>query len=192
MARGILRCVLADYLPTLPQSLQFSYGLEGKPRLNNHQERSHPGSAALHEPGTASNGPEFNLAHANDIAVYAVAQDEIGIDVEYIDPDFDFAAVLETAATPREQNLFRALPPELRVREFFAWWTRKEAYVKALGQGFSIPPESFEVPVSPAKLDVIVTMNDGPWKLKTFIPVSGYVATVAARGASWSGRWQKH
>jgi 4'-phosphopantetheinyl transferase len=172
IARGVLRCVLADYQQTLPQVFRFSYGPEGKPRLS------------------GGSGPQFNLAHADDVAVYAVARDEIGIDIEYIDPDFDFAAVLETAATPREQDCFRTLPQNLRALQFFAWWTRKEAYVKALGQGFSISPTSFEVPVSPARPDVLINMNDESWKLRTFVPKAGYVATIAARGVDWRTRWQ--
>jgi 4'-phosphopantetheinyl transferase len=172
-ARGILRYILADYLESAPHNPQFCYGAEGKPRL--------VGSAGL---GPAK-GPEFNLAHANEIAVYAVARDEVGIDVEHIEPDLDFAAVLETAATPGEQDRFLTLPRELRAKEFFAWWTRKEAYVKAIGRGLSISPDSFEVPVLPVAREVVVRMQDGPWKLETFAPAPGYIATVAARGARW-------
>jgi 4'-phosphopantetheinyl transferase len=119
-ARGFLRAVLARCTGLDPRDVRFAYGPLGKPAL---------------EPAPA--GLRFSLAHADDVAVCAVASGcgEVGIDVERVRPLADIAAVASRALSAHEAALWWSLAEGLRLRAFFEAWTRKEAVLKALGCG---------------------------------------------------------
>jgi|CXWL01.1.fsa_nt_gi 4'-phosphopantetheinyl transferase len=141
--RGLLREALGRWLGAEPRSLVFRYGAKGKPSL------STPSAPDL----------RFNLSHSQDLGLLAVAWGrELGVDVEACRPLEDAAGLVERFFAPGERAAFSALQAERRLAGFYSGWTRKEAYVKARGDGLSLPTTSFEMTVDP----------DGPAALLAF------------------------
>ena len=173
VARGLLRAILASYLQTSAGDLRFDYNPNGKPAL----------AAARPEGG----GIEFNLAHSHDRALYAVTRGRrVGVDLERLDAPLADARVAEQFFAPREVAALRALPLEGSVPGFFACWTRKEAYVKARGQGLAIPLDRFEVTVTPGD-PVTLTGDDEPglgarWSITDLSVWPAYAAALAVEG----------
>jgi 4'-phosphopantetheinyl transferase len=116
-ARGMLRQLLASYLNDSPQHLTFCYGDRGKPALVN---------API----------QFNVSHSEDVALYAISSHPVGIDVEKI-REIDVAGLSQRFFTAAETHAIAQLPPEQRLKSFFRYWTCKEAYLKATGEGLS-------------------------------------------------------
>jgi 4'-phosphopantetheinyl transferase len=134
-ARGVLRSLLGRYLEVKPEEVRFAYGQYGKPALD-----------AAHHAGVL----RFNASHSHELAVYAFAQDhDVGIDVEYIKEDFATQEIAERFFSKYEVQVFRALPHEEQGAGFFRCWTRKEAYIKAIGSGLSHPLDQFDVTLAP-------------------------------------------
>ena len=177
-ARGILRELLGGYLHRSPAELEFDYGPSGKP--------------ALRTEGPSS-PVRFNLSHSHGLAVYAFALGrEVGIDLEPIRPDFAADDIAGRYFSTRELNELRALPPELRPEGFFLCWTRKEAYVKARGEGLQIPLDSFSVSLTPGEPEVLESADSSRWSLRSFEPAPRYVAAVVGEGQGWRLRhWER-
>jgi 4'-phosphopantetheinyl transferase len=118
-ARGILRLLLAQYLNCDARDLGFTYGVNGKPRLQS----------------LSSDLPlEFNLTHSGDLALYALTLEHpLGIDLEQIRPDCNYLAIAQRFFTAQEVSGLLSLPLEQQPAAFFQIWTAKEAYIKALG-----------------------------------------------------------
>lgn len=176
-ARGALRDILARYLHREPARLQFRYGAAGKPAL-----------------ATVSEGHElrFNLSHSDGLALYAITRGgEIGIDVERIRAEVAEERVAERFFSAQEVSALRGLPTHLQAEAFFNCWTRKEAYVKARGEGLRIPLDSFDVSLIPGAPAAFLRGAESQWSLQAFIPAPDYVAAVAAEGRDWRMRlWQ--
>ena len=168
--RGILRIILARYLKRDPDELEFSYGARGKPEL--------PG-AALH----------FNDSHSGDFALLAVtAACPLGVDIENARPIPDFENIAENYFSPREVAMMRALSSESRMHAFYTAWTRKEAFLKATGEGIGESLAKVEVTLAPDDEPAILALPGDPqawaeWKLKAFSPAPGYLAALAFRHA---------
>lgn len=177
-ARGTLRDILARYLHRDPARLQFCYGPEGKPAL---------------APGQAPD-VRFNLSHSHGLALFAVTRiGEIGIDVERIDADVARERVAERFFSPQEVSALRALPAHLQPVAFFNCWTRKEAYVKARGDGLRLPLDSFDVSLVPGAPAAFLRGAEPQWSLQALIPAPDYVGAIAAEGHGWPVRlWQWH
>jgi 4'-phosphopantetheinyl transferase len=134
VSRSALRIVLGHYLNLPPQSLDFAQTEYGKPFLTN------PEAA----------GVLFNLSHSGEIAVIAVARDrEVGVDVEFMRTDVATNEVAEHFFSVAEIYTLSGLEPHVRTQAFFNCWTRKEAYVKARGEGLSMPLDVFDVSLAP-------------------------------------------
>jgi 4'-phosphopantetheinyl transferase len=134
VSRSALRIVLGRYLSLPPESLEFGQTEYGKPFLTN------PEAA----------GVLFNLSHSGEVAVIAVARErEVGLDVEFMRADFATNEVAEHFFSVAEIYTLSGLEPHLRAQAFFNCWTRKEAYVKARGEGLSMPLDVFDVSVAP-------------------------------------------
>ncbi|HEV8587653.1 MAG TPA: 4'-phosphopantetheinyl transferase superfamily protein [Pyrinomonadaceae bacterium] len=134
IAHGSLREVLARYLNLPAAELTFGQTHYGKPFLVNPE--------AL--------GLLFNMSHSEDLAVIAVARErEVGIDVEFMRADFATNEVAEHFFSVAELYTLSGLDPHQRTRAFFDCWTRKEAYVKARGEGLSMPLDVFDVSLAP-------------------------------------------
>lgn len=175
-ARGILRNILARYLDRKPGELRFCYGPSGKPALT-----SEWGADELC----------FNLSHSHGLALYAIGRGrKVGIDLEWMQPHLATEQILEKAFSRNEISALRALPRRLQPEAFFIWWTRKEAYLKARGEGLSFPPDSFTISLvhsqPPALLD-----GHYEWSLSSLTPNPNYVATLVAEGCDWRLKfWQ--
>ena len=122
VARGALRHLLGAYLRRSPESLVFRYGHRGKPELPEAPELS------------------FNLSHSEERALLAVSHvAALGVDIERLRPMDDMEAIARRFFSPPEHAALMALAPGERVAGFFRCWTRKEAYLKAVGEGLAIP-----------------------------------------------------
>jgi 4'-phosphopantetheinyl transferase len=172
VARGILRMLLGRYLRKPPAGIAFCKGPRDKPYL-----RAETGEPPL----------QFNLSHSHGLALYAFAmQREVGIDLEKLRPDFASTEIAERFFSRLEQEELRALPPELRTEGFFLCWTRKEAYLKARGDGLRIPLESFDVTLTPRQPAELRSTDSARWTLLSFTPAPDYVAAAVAEGSAWS------
>ena len=137
VARGLLRVLLGRYLRQDPPHLRFTYGPHGKPAL-----ATDTGGGAL----------RFNVSHSHGLALYAITRGrEVGVDVERIRPEVAQEKIAERFFSPREVTLLRALPAPLQATAFFACWTRKEAYIKATGEGLTLPLDQFDVSLLPGE-----------------------------------------
>jgi len=174
--RALLRTILAGYLSTDPKRLSFSYSKKEKPFL------------ILQRAGV---DVTFNVSHSRGIALLAFVQRrEIGIDVEQVREDFDVEAIARRFFSAREQEQLAALPNEERFEAFFRCWTRKEAYIKATGDGLSLPLHQFDVSVAPENSDALLsTRPDNSeaalWSLREVPAGNGYIAALCVRGREW-------
>jgi 4'-phosphopantetheinyl transferase len=173
VAHAFLRGVLSDRTGIAAERLVFERGPAGKPRLVDRE--------------WAPVGIEFNLSHAGDHALCAVAEGvEVGVDIEWIDARIDPEEVAASFFAPRELNELRSLDPRARHRAFFTVWTRKEALVKGLGTGLSTPLDAFAVPVHPDVPPRVAWAGpppEGSWTLVDLAPPEGYTACLAAHAA---------
>ena len=176
-ARGILRALLGAYLSKPADSLRFNFGPQDKPSL---------------EAQDLSPRVNFNLSHSHGLAVYAFALGrEVGVDVELIRPEFTGNDIAERYFSSRELAELRALSQDLRAEGFFNCWTRKEAYVKARGEGLQIPLKDFDVSLTPGEPPVLESGDISRWSLRSFEPAPGYVAAVVVEGKDWQLRkWE--
>jgi 4'-phosphopantetheinyl transferase len=171
VGRGLLRHLLGKYLAIAPAELRFTFNPQGKPALEGVSLR-------------------FNLAHSHGLAVYAVTrQREVGVDVERVRSEVAGEGIAERFFSPREVATLRALPVEQRLRAFFHCWTRKEAYVKAVGKGLMLPLDSFDVsltPDVPALLEVRGEATDEKcWTMRELDVPAGYIGALAGEGDGW-------
>jgi 4'-phosphopantetheinyl transferase len=177
ITRGVLRTLLGHYLQRAPAELCFAYSQYGKPAL---VDRSNSESVG------------FNVSHSHDLALVAFARtSELGLDLEYIRHDFDLEEVAEHFFSHREVATLRALPSSVRTQSFFNCWTRKEAYIKARGEGLSHPLDKFDVTLAPGESAALLcTAGDaqeaGRWSLRELAPGAGYAAAIAIEGHGWN------
>ena len=174
VARAMLRRLLSAYVSSDPAALRFAYAAHGKPYLAHHS------------------GLGFNLSHADGTAVIAIAsQREIGIDIEATTREVDVLGVARRVFSPDEITHLTALAPQERLGAFFSLWTRKEAYIKARGDGFSYPTRSFSVSHLPGDQDALLCdeRNAGAhlnWRITELVAPDGFRAALAAPGRDWS------
>jgi 4'-phosphopantetheinyl transferase len=172
-ARAALRLLVGRYLD-LPASLvQFTYGPSGKPHLIG------PFGARLH----------FNLSHSRGLAVYAFcAEEELGIDLEWLHEIKTPELIVQRMFCPEEAAEWFSLPDERRRRGFFDCWTRKEAFVKALGRGLEVPLDTFRVAFRPGDRPAVGWRTDRhheDWSMFDVSPGEDYAAALAIRGRDW-------
>lgn len=166
--RSMLRMLVGSYLGTPPAELRFAYSAHGKPSL------AAP-AAAL----------EFNLSHSSGKALFAFCRNrQIGVDVERVREDLNVEDIAHRFFSLSEQRALVQVPAIMRYQSFFSCWTRKEAFVKAKGEGLSCPLESFDVSLSPSEEDVNLATRPDPeeaerWQLYSLNSFDGYAAAVA-------------
>lgn len=163
VAHGALRAILARYVGVPAASIRLESSEAGKPFV---------AGASL----------SFNLTHSEAIAVCAISPDgRIGVDVEHIRPMPDADAIVTRYFAPGEAREYASLPSVQRPAAFFSTWTRKEAFVKAIGDGLSCPLRSFEVEIAPSAIDprIVTDPARGEWYLRSFEPAPGYAGAVA-------------
>ena len=168
VGRGLLRELLSKYLDQAPSALEFSYGEHGKPTL--------AGAAA-------SSGLSFNLSHSGGLAVYAFARERsLGVDVERVKPDFASEDIARRYFSAREVNDLVTLPIAERTEAFFRCWTRKEAYIKARGEGLRIPLDGFSVSFLPNQPAQFLGGVESCFHLAALDSPEGYAAALVYNG----------
>lgn len=166
VGRAALRLLLGNRLSRPPESLDFDYGAKGKPALRH-----------------ADLG--FNVSHSGDLAVIAIApQRAVGIDIERYRDDLDHLKLARRFFSDAERDDIDSLPLDQRQDAFYACWTRKEAYMKAVGDGFSIPLNAFRVSVPPDEPPALLHVRSDPeepsrWTLRDLTVPAGYRACIA-------------
>lgn len=171
-SHGVLRDVLVRYLTMSPEEILFDANEYGKPFLRSER----------------SNRILFNLSHSGDLAVIAVCLDNlVGVDCELIRPTTDFDLIAERSFTERERIMMNAKGEAEKAWRFYTCWTRKEAYIKAVGKGLSIPLTSFETSIPRMSAGhVIEGIHHSPciekWWLSDITLPSGYVGALVTEG----------
>lgn len=168
-ARASLRIVLSHYLNVGPETFEFQEAAYGKPFLANPRETN----------------LRFNLSHSRDVALIAVSRGrEVGVDVEFMRPDFATEEVARHFFSQVEVAELAQVAPGLRTNAFFNCWTRKEAYIKARGEGLSLQLDSFDVSLNPGVPAAVLASRFDPadttrWTMHELSPMSGYAAAIA-------------
>jgi 4'-phosphopantetheinyl transferase len=176
VARAGLRVILSRYLKTNPAKIQFSYSAYGKPAL-----AGDPSASEL----------QFNLGHSHEVAIYAFSlRRQLGIDIEHIRPEVSGDEIAERFFASEEIATLRKIPSNQRTEAFFNCWTRKEAYIKARGEGLTFPLGDFVVTMSPGEPARLLSVRDAPqeaarWYLQELDPGPGYAAAVAIERSGW-------
>jgi 4'-phosphopantetheinyl transferase len=190
VARGVLRDILSRYLLHEPHDIMFSYGPKGKPGLASDLLKAVPQASDL----------RFNLSHAGALALYGFTRGrDIGVDVERIRALEDAEQIARRFFAPGEVHVFCALPPASRMQGFFNCWSRKESYIKATGDGLSMPLDRFEVSLTPGEPARFLRVIGDPtaaarWSLHELYPAPGYTAAVCVEGHQWEiqcWRWTR-
>jgi 4'-phosphopantetheinyl transferase len=171
IARGMLRMILGRYLDVEAERLQICYGPYGKPVLADVHKKDR-----LH----------FNVSHSHSLTLCAIARErELGIDLEYVREELATESIARHVLSQGEIERLRELPPSQRARAFFNCWTRKEAYIKAVGIGLSLPLNQIEVSFAPDEPAALLSergMDVFGWSLRELSPAPGYVAAIAIEG----------
>ena len=171
-ARAQLRRLLAARLEVRPESVELVYGPRGKPALSRR---------------FADSDLRFNVSHCEDVAVYAFALGrEIGIDVEAIGVIRDADDIAARFFSSCEYEAYCALDRCDRPLGFFSCWTRKEAFIKALGEGIYYPLDRFDVSLTPGEPANILRVESTPgedceWTLHSFVPEPGFIGAVVVQ-----------
>ena len=167
VTHGILRNILGRYLKIEPKRLKFSYGSHGKPTI-----------------GGVTDGHSlcFNMSHSHGLALFAfTCGRKIGVDVEYVRSMPDAEEIAQRFFSPRENAVFRTVPAGKKLEIFFNCWTRKEAFLKSIGDGLSRSLDSFEVSLAPGEPAQLLCVGGDPleasrWRLRALAPAHGYVS----------------
>lgn len=170
-ARGTLRTLLAQSLNVTPTALRFGYENNGKPYL-------------ITDTGTRS-PLQFNVSHTKGLVMYAMAWNcELGLDVEQVRAELAEDATAQQFLTASELNAWRGLSATFQPTAFFHLWTCKEAYLKTLGTGLSIAPETIALTLNDEALPqwIEIPPSQASWAFYYFVPQPGY---VGALGLKW-------
>jgi len=167
VTRSTLRSLIARYLDTSAQEVSFGYTEFGRPVLN--------GLGALH----------FNVSHTDGLALMAFARDhEVGVDVEKFRPTSDIPGLADRFFSAQERDALKPLSGDDLLAAFFRCWTRKEAYIKAKGEGLSLPLHQFDVSLAPNDNDALLATRPDPSEVNRWtlcdVPIDpGYAAALA-------------
>jgi 4'-phosphopantetheinyl transferase len=173
VARAAMRDILSRYTGLAAQNVHFSYGAKGKPELSGSMEQ---------------NEIRFNLSHSSELALLAVTRGlTVGVDIEWVKSDFATDDIAERFFSVTEVQTLRSLPADQQAEAFFSCWTRKEAYIKALGEGLSVPLDSFSVAFTPGMAAALLHVKVDPheverWSMYNIVVRDGYKAAVVVQG----------
>ena len=182
-ARSILRTILGEYLCAFPASVVFRYDAKGKPALS----------------GRWTGALEFNVSHSRDGVLYALARDRrVGVDLEFIRPLNDLHEMAPRVLSEHEQVAFGRAAPSERLRVFYEFWTRKEALIKATGEGLAFPVDQVDTWLRPGQsVRLLGSHGHGggkkeAWTLRVLAPDPAYAAALVVEGDAFDlrcGRW---
>lgn len=172
VGRALLRQILAGERGVEPRRIELSEGEFGKPYLPSQQ-----GADAIH----------FNVSHAGGKLLFAVCRSaEVGVDLEEVRQDLAFRPMAERYFSERERAELFGLEPQQQLAAFYRCWTRKEAYMKATGSGFSQPSTGFDVSLRPGEPAALVGHRADPaevgcWRIIDLSVPAGYQAALAVK-----------
>ena len=171
--QGILRSLLGSYLDVEPGAVVFDRERNGKPMLSSR----------------SGQGPiRFSMSRSGGLALYAFSRDkELGVDVERIDPIPEMDRIVERFFSPREIRDYYRIPVNGRAEAFFRCWTRKEAFLKATGEGLFRPLDTFSVSIRSDESPRIVENRMQPeatdaWSVRELSSEEGYLAALVVQG----------
>lgn len=171
-SRALLRNILSRYLHLSAERISIAYSPSGKPRLDSQHRES---------------DIMFSIAHSGDLTLIAITTNsEIGIDIERI-RTMEMSGIIASQFFSKDERLeLQNSPPRERLEGFFNCWTRKEAYLKAIGGNKIIEPNSIDVSIAAeAPARILKIAGDGfeasQWSIRSLLPAPGYVAAVAVR-----------
>lgn len=159
--RALLRHITASYLGEQPERVTFGTNAHGKPCV--------------------AGGPQFSLSYSRDMAMIAIGDMPLGCDIEWRDPSLASPEIARRFFAPAEIAALDALPAMHWLGGFFDCWARKEAYVKAIGEGLSHPLDGFEVSVAPEQPARLLKAQPG-WSIHGFMAAPGLHAAIVATG----------
>jgi 4'-phosphopantetheinyl transferase len=171
VARGILRSLIGKYLEINPAEISFQYNGFRKPCIAN------------------NNSLNFNISHSQNIALFAFTKEfNVGVDVEFVNPDIPVKEMAAKFFSTNEINNLFALPEEQLTPGFFNCWTRKEAFIKAVGEGLSFPLNRFEVSLEPGQPAKLLATDWAPeavskWSIYSMSPGANFVGGLAIEGS---------
>lgn len=169
IARGLVRSTLGKHLDCDPASLVFNKDAHGKPALSS---PDFPGPVC------------FNISHSGDWVVLAVARQPVGIDVEYVKRENNLLAIADRYFFGKEYAELRSYPEEEQRQRFFDYWTLKEAYMKARGEGLGLGLSNFGFEVSDGiRLHLNESIEDNPqdWCFYCLTPETDYRLSLAVK-----------
>ena len=168
ISHGVLRVLLSRYLKCHPRSFEFTVAHAGKPSLTREFEM------------------QFNMSHSGSMAAYAFAPaGSLGIDIEQVRSLSDLEGIAQKHFCLAETEELLSITDESQRRDaFFRCWTRKESYIKAVGEGLSLPLDQFQVTLLPGVPTRVVHIGNSEraasaWALQHIEPAPGYVGAVA-------------
>jgi 4'-phosphopantetheinyl transferase len=172
-AHGVLRLLLSGYLGEHPAGIELEEGLYGKPGLRAEEEL----------------GLHFNLSHTKGFALYAFCKRRaLGVDLEEVRSFAGLKGLADRFFSPAEKECLNSLPEDEKSSAFFRCWTRKEAYLKARGDGLSVPLDKFSMALAqneePRMLSNDMDSSEtARWSFHSFEPLPGYQAALAVEGS---------
>ncbi len=176
IGRALARLTIGRLLDHRAESLRFRYTDFGKPYLADKMNER---------------GVQFNISHSGDVVLVALTTNRrIGVDVERIRDDLNVERIAGRFFSARECSQLAALPDNLRRTAFFRCWSRKEAFIKARGEGLSLPLDSFDVSLGPTERPAILATRPDPteadrWVLHSLEVGHGHQAALAVEGTGW-------
>jgi len=171
--QGILRDLIGRYTGTAGADVQFVFGDMGKPAL------------------AANSTLQFNMSHSQHLALYGFMWNhEIGVDIEFERPLADLADIANASFAAEEVASLFSLPPDQRITAFIKCWSRKEAFIKAVGAGLSFPLDAFAVTLTPDVPAKLLRVDPQPawvsqWRYATFDVLGKYAAAALVTHPQW-------
>jgi len=175
ISHGILRELLSFYTGITPKEINFYVNDFGKPYLL---------------PDRSTDDIRFNISHSNQGTILAFSKErEIGVDLEFMKLDFPSVEIVDRFFSKKEKTEFLTLRKHERVEGFYKCWTRKEAYIKAIGKGLSIPLDSFDVSLKPGEpvelVDSRISEGGEEWSITDIDVWEGYTAAICIQKPGW-------
>jgi 4'-phosphopantetheinyl transferase len=174
VAHAALRMALGHVTGRSPRSLKFRTGIYGKPAIDDPQVDI-----------------RFNLSHADDRALIAITRGrEVGIDIEQ-ERSVEALDLARLCFSGSERSALQQIPESERLHAFFRGWTRKESFVKAIGQGLVYPLDALEVSLDDSRENVllaylpVVAESERRWEVRSLCVEPGFAAAITVEGANW-------
>jgi 4'-phosphopantetheinyl transferase len=175
LTRGVLRMLLGRYLRRDPSGLNISYSSRGKPFIAGSENRD---------------DLRFSVSHAGDLALLAFSRGrETGVDIESRQRLKNWKSVAERIFSEREKQELNSLTEMMRTVAFYNGWTRKEAYLKATGEGLVDALSGIEVSISPLAPACLRAIHGdvelaSRWSIYALEPAEGYAAALVVEGGN--------